>query len=76
MEQDRVHESKSNADRFIVSRYGQNVDEEEDARSCCCFVIVIPVVMFCVVEWIFCWRELTARCSQQRPVFDDRDELC
>ena len=48
MEQDRVHESKSNADRFIVSRYGQNVDEEEDARSC--FVIVLPVVMFYVVS--------------------------
>ena len=57
MEQDRVHESKSNADRFIVSRYGQNVDEEEDARSC--FVIVLPVVLCFCCWWIFCWRELT-----------------
>lgn len=41
IEHERVHESKSNTDRFIVSRYGQNVEDEEDARPCFCFVMLL-----------------------------------
>jgi hypothetical protein len=40
IEHEREHDSKSNTDRFIVSRYGQNVDEEEDDARCG-FVMVV-----------------------------------
>jgi hypothetical protein len=39
IEHEREHDSKSNTDRFIVSRYGQNVDAEEEDARCGCYVM-------------------------------------